>query len=133
MKNLFFSLLLLISSLLTTAQSSGNWYKVYTGKAGNLITTLHLHKAGKSYSGYVWFAQSQMPLQVLAAYPVDKTDSIMINGSSGNYAFLMTGILTATSFTGTSHVEKDGKTGKSNTFQLLVSNEKTFKYHKSYT
>lgn len=125
MKKISFALAVLFLSLSAFAQSSESRYKVFTGKAGNLITTMHLHKAGKNYSGYAWFEQNQTPMH-LYSYEVPKTDSIMISGSNSMVSLVLTGILTANSFTGNSQLIKEGSPAKYASFQLLESKEKPF-------
>ena len=125
MKKISFAMTFFSFSLLAIAQSPESWYKVFTGKAGNLVTTVHLHKAGKNYSGYAWFEQNQTPMQ-LYSYYVPKTDSIMISGSSGTVSLVLTGILTATGFTGNSQLIKEGSPAKQASFQLQETKEKSF-------
>jgi hypothetical protein len=125
MKKLFFMLAFLCCSFLTFSQSSENWYKVFTGKVGNLATTVHLHKAGINYHGYAWFEQNQTPMQ-LYSYYVPKTDSIMISGTASMVSMVLTGILTATSFTGNSQLIKEGSPTKQAVFQLQETKEKPY-------
>ncbi|HLF45619.1 MAG TPA: RsiV family protein [Chitinophagaceae bacterium] len=132
MKKFFLSMLFLSSAILTISQPAENWYKVFTGKVGNLATTVHLHKAGKIYNGYAWFEQNQTPMQ-LSSYNVPKTDSILISGTASMVSLVLTGILTATSFIGNSQLIKEGSPVKAAGFQLLVSNEKTFSPFNYYT
>lgn len=126
MKNILFSSAFMLFSLFASAQANQNWYKVFTGKAGNLATTLHLHKAGNNYSGYVWFEQNQRPMQVYGGYPVVKTDSIMISTGSAPFSLVLTGLLTSTGFAGQCSLEKEGSSAKQSGFDLKVNTEKTF-------
>ena len=73
-----------------------------------------------------WFEKNQMPMQVYDGYPVVKSDSIMISTGTGNVSFLMTGIFTATGFSGSSRLEKEGSPAKNASFQLQVSNGEIF-------
>lgn len=125
MKYFLYFIQFLFSYYISIAQSSDNWYKVFTGKAGNLSTVVHLHKAGINYHGYAWFEQNQTPME-LYSYYVPKTDSIMISGSSSLVSLVLTGILTATSFTGNSQLIKEGSPVKYAGFQLQESKEKKF-------
>ena len=126
MKNSLFSLAFVLFSLFAQAQANQNWYKVFTGKAGNLVTVLHLHKSGNNYSGYVWFEQNQRPMQVYGGYPVAQTDSIMISTGSAPFSLVLTGVFTATGFAGKCSLEKDGSPAKQSAFELQLSSDKTF-------
>lgn len=126
MKKTLYVLAFIATSLYANTQNTDNWYKVFTGKAGNLQTTLHLHKSGKNYNGYVWFEQNQTPMQLYGGFPVAKSDSIQISASNGTVSFLMTGIFSGTGFSGISQLEKQGSPAKKAGFQLQVSNEKDF-------
>lgn len=126
MKNISFALVLFFCSLLTIAQSPDKWYKVFTGKAGNLVTTMHLYKAGEIYSGYTWFEQNQTPMQIHGAYPVAKSDSIMISAGSGTVSLVLTGILTPTGFKGNSQLIKEGSQDKFAPFELQISTDKVY-------
>ncbi len=124
MKNSLFSLAFVLFSLYAIAQANQNWYKVFTGKAGNLATVLHLHKSGNNYSGYVWFEQNQRPMQVYGGYPIAKTDSIMISTGSAPFSLVLTGVFTETGFAGKCSLEKDGSPAKQSAFELQVSSDK---------
>ena len=126
MKNIFSILLILLTACIASAQSAESWYKVYTGKVGNLPATLHLHKAGKDYSGYIWFDQNQWPMQVYPGEPVKGTDSLGISAISGPIALNLTGVFTPNSFSGNSTLSKDNNAGKKAPFQLQLNAEKTF-------
>ena len=116
----------LLTSFLLIAQNPDSWYRVYKGKAGNLVTIMHLHKAGKNYSGYVWFEQNQTPMQIYAGYPVPESDSITISSSTSTISFLLTGVFSATGFKGNSQLEKDGVPVKRASFDLQINNEKAY-------
>ena len=126
MKFMICCLICIYTSLGLASQSADSWYKVYTGKVGNSFATIHLHKAGNNYSGYIWFEQNQMPMQVYDGYPMPKTDSFMISSGSNNISFLMTGVFTSTGFKGVSYLEKEGNPTRKANFQLQVNDEKKF-------
>ena len=81
---------------------------MYSGKVGNLSATLHLHKANKNYSGYIWFAQNQWPMSIYSAEQVAKTDSIHISSGSGPISLNLTGVFVNESFNGISLLQKEG-------------------------
>ncbi len=126
MKKIIFLLSFVSFIVICKGQNSESWYKVFIGKAGNLATTVHLHKAGKNYSGYAWFAQNQTPMQIHGAYPVAKTDSMMISAGSGTVSLVLTGVLSATDFKGKSQLIKEGSQDKFAPFELQVSTDKVF-------
>ena len=126
MKNIIAAIAFLLVANLVMAQPAESWYKIFTGNAGSLAATIHLHKAGKNYSGYIWFAQNQWPMQIYNGEPVAKTDSFMLSAGSGPVSIVLTGIMGDNSFTGNSRLIKEGSPSKSAAFQLQVSTEKIF-------
>lgn len=119
-------LLLLFLSAASVVQAQENWYKVYRGKVSNMDAVFHLHKAGTDYSGYIWFANNEVPMQIFGAYPVAASDSITISTSNGPLSLVLTGLLTDHSFKGNSRLEKEGRSAKQAGFHLQVLNEKQF-------
>lgn len=107
------------------AQTEVNWYKTYTGKVGNIDATLHLIKAGKSYSGYMWFLQNQWPMQIGTGDDM-KSDSITIQSGNEKVTFILKGILTAEKFAGNVSMEMEGNVPKKNSFELRVNADKNF-------
>ena len=124
MKFIFFASLFLLNSFCLTAQTTENWYKVYSGKVGNLSAILHLNKAGKNYGGYIWFDQNQWPMSIYSAEQVAKTDSINISSGSGPVSLNLTGVFGNESFNGISLLQKEGNVSTKATFRLQVSSEK---------
>jgi len=114
----------LIASVVV-AQPEESWYKIYTGKVGNLPATLHLHRAGKNYSGYIWFTQNQWPMPL---YSGDQgaNDSLSLSASSGPVSLSLTGIVSMDNFSGTSVLTKENSGEKKSTFQLQENTEKIF-------
>ena len=126
MKVLFSAIVFLLNSFCAKSQTAETWYKVYTGKVGNLSGTLHLHKAGKTYAGYIWFDQNERPMTLYSSQQVAVTDSINISSVSGSITLNLTGIFNNESFTGISVLEKEGSSSKRATFQLNISTSKNF-------
>ena len=81
MKLFFSALFFLALSSCGLAQPDQSWYKVYTGKVGNLSATIHLHKAENNYNGYIWFDQNQWPMPINSGEQVGITDSVNISSS----------------------------------------------------
>lgn len=126
MKTFFSVLFFLMFSFCGLAQTDQTWYKVYTGKVGNLSATIHLHKAEKNYNGYLWFDQNQWPMPIYSGERVGITDSINISCSSGPISINLTGILNTESFKGVSVLEKEGSGSKKAYFELQLNTGKKF-------
>ena len=126
MKIIFLSSLFLLYTFSVMAQTTESWYKVYSGKVGNLSATLHLHKADKNYGGYIWFDQNQWPISIYSGEQVAKTDSINVSSGSGPISLNLTGVFGNESFNGTSLLQKEGSGSKKAGFQLQVNSEKNF-------
>lgn len=116
----------LLNIFYSYSQATETWYKVYTGKVGNLSATLHLHKAEKNYSGYIWFDQNQWPMPIYSGEQVAMTDSINISAASGPITLNLTGIFNNESFNGVSVLAKEGSLSKKASFQLQVNTNKAF-------
>ena len=112
MKTFFSALFFFLSSFCVKSQTAESWYKVYTGKVGNLSATLHLHKAGKNYNGYIWFDQNQWPMSVYSGDQVAVTDSVNISSASEPISLNLTGVFHDESFNGISVLEKEGGLSK---------------------
>lgn len=96
---LFLSALFFLTfSFAGIAQKDQAWYKIYTGKVGNLSVTIHLHKAEKNYNSYIWFDQNQWPMPIYSGERVGLTDSINISCSAGPISLNLTGVLNSESF-----------------------------------
>ena len=91
------------------AQSRDGWYKVFTGKVGDFTATLHLHRAAKNYSGYMWLQPNLLPLKIYYDEPLKKTDSLVLGAGEGSISILLSGILEGDVFGGTSEI-KIGRT-----------------------
>lgn len=63
MKKLWFICLLFFQCGLIAAQPA-SWYKQYKGKIGRHGITLHLHKAGGTYSGFYYYHRQGQPVYV---------------------------------------------------------------------
>jgi Protein of unknown function (DUF3298)/Deacetylase PdaC len=125
MKSFFSVLFFLLNLFCVKSQTTETWYRVYTGKVGNLSATLHLLKAEKTYSGYMWFSQNQWPMPIFSAEQVAVTDSVNISATSGPISLNLTGLLNNESFNGTSLLEKEGGGSKKAPFELL-NTDKSF-------
>ncbi|CAN5372347.1 hypothetical protein BH11BAC3_BH11BAC3_15540 [soil metagenome] len=121
-----FTVLLFLSILSLSAQSSDGWYKVFTGKIGNYTATLHLHKTAKSYNGYLWFTQNQWPMPLYYNEPQKKSDSLVLSANSGPMAIVLSGIFLDDKIIGVSELSKDGNTPKKAGFNLQLSTETSF-------
>ena len=126
MKAFFFVLFYLLTSICVKSQTDETWYRVYTGKVGNLSATLHLLKAEKNYKGYIWFNQNQWPMPIFSGERVSMTDSIVITAASGPISFNLTGVFNDESFSGTSVLEKEGNGSKKAPFELTMSKDSNF-------
>ena len=126
MKNFCSALFFLMLSFRGLGQTNQSWYKVYTGKVGNLAATIHLHQAEKNYNGYIWFDQNQWPIPFYSGDRVGLTDSINLSCSSGPVSLNLTGVLNSESFKGTSVLEKEGSSSKKAQFELQLNNDKKF-------
>lgn len=126
MKIIFLSSLFLLITFCLTAQPTEGWCKVYSGKVGNLSATLHLHKAGKNYGGYIWFDQNQWPMSIYSAEEAVKTDSTNISAGSGPVSLSLTGVFANESFNGISLLQKENSGSKKAVFQLQVDIGKNF-------
>ena len=126
MKIIFLSSLFLLDLFCLTAQTTESWYKVYSGKVGNLSATLHLHKADKNYSGYIWFDQNQWPMSIYSGEQAAKTDSINISSGSGPITLNLNGVFDGESFNGTSLLQKESSLSKKAGFQLQVNSDEKF-------
>ncbi|MBL7756376.1 MAG: DUF3298 domain-containing protein [Chitinophagaceae bacterium] len=47
-----------------TGRSQSSWFKIFTGQIDKYPFTLHLHKAGSSYSGFYYYQRIQQPIYV---------------------------------------------------------------------
>jgi len=101
------------------SQVAAGWYKVLTGKIGEMNATLHLHTAGEKVSGYLWFAKSPMPMQCYAEYKPLK-DSLVISANANPLTVILTGKLTGNDFAGSARLEKENNAAKESTFKLQV-------------
>lgn len=126
MKRTFIGIMLSVISSIGIAQNNGSWYKVFTGKVGNMAATMHLYKAGESYGGYIWFAQNQWPMTLYYNEPLIKNDSLNISASGGPISFIFSGILTGKSFSGNSALQKENNPSKNASFLLQASDDKIF-------
>ena len=133
MKKSIFWTVLFFMSFVGVAQTNESWYKVLTGKVGNMSATLHLHKAGKNYCGYIWFAQNQWPMPIYYNEPAVKNDSLEISAIGGPVSFVFSGVFTNDSYSGKSTLQKENNPSKSASFQLEVSNDKIFTPLKFYS
>ncbi|MDP4284343.1 MAG: DUF4163 domain-containing protein [Bacteroidota bacterium] len=120
------TLFILLNPFISNAQVAPDWYKTFTGKAGNMNTTLHLTKSGENYSGYIWFEQNQWPMSFYYGGKIAKTDSISLEAASGPLSITLTGILDSAQFNGYSILQKNYKGSKKAAFHLGVSNDKTY-------
>jgi len=60
---ILFSVIFAITSLVSFAQNNAaGWYKMLNGKIDKYSVTLHLHKAGHTYSGYYYYDSKQEPI-----------------------------------------------------------------------
>lgn len=125
-KKSFYGFVLLWVTAMVTAQSVDGWYKVFTGKMGNYDATLHLHKTNKNYSGYLWFKQSQVPMQLYYNEVSKQTDSLMISANNGPLGFVLSGILSGNNYTGIAQLMQEKTTPQQAGFQLQVNTDKTF-------
>lgn len=126
MKLLFTAIIFFLTSHFCNAQNTTNWYKVFTGKFGNVNATLHLCKYADNYSGYIWFDKLQWPMQILNGQKVANTDSIAISAISGPLSANLTGIFDDDKYTGYCNLEKDYKPSKKELFQLAVNTGSSF-------
>lgn len=120
---------LLISFLITVssfAQSDTVWYRVYTGKFGNMDAVMHLCRHSNSYSGYIWFAQLQWPMPVYGSPAVDHTDSIQISAGNTPLFLNLTGKLEQNNFAGHGNIQKDNRTAKEAHFSFQVNTQPQF-------
>ena len=125
MKRFLIGILLFIS-LTGICQNTASWYKVFTGKVGNMSATMHLHKSAESYFGYIWFTQNQWPMPLYCNELLSKNDSLEISAMGGPISFIFSGVLTDKSFTGNSTLQKENNPAKNASFELQVSNDKIF-------
>ena len=124
-KNWLAVLLLLYAGDIATAQSVDGWYKVFTGKMGNYDAVMHLHKTNKNYSGYLWFKQLQVPMQLF--YTEAKMgDSLILTSRNGSENYLLAGMINQNSFNGVAQLFQDDATPQQAKFVLQVSNDKTY-------
>lgn len=126
MKTFFYTLFFFLNSFCANSQTTETWYKVYTGKMGNLSATLHLHKAEKNSNGYIWFDQNQWPMPIFSGERIAGTDSINISAASGPISLNLTGVFSNENFNGTSVLVKEGSGSKKASFQLTVNTNKKF-------
>ncbi len=126
MKTFFSALFFFLVCFCCKSQKTDTWYRVYTGKVGNLTATLHLHKAEKNYNGYIWFDQNQWPMPIFSGEQVAGTDSINISAASGPISLNLTGVFNNENFNGTSALAKEGSGSKTASFQLTASVDKKF-------
>ncbi len=131
MKKIYFGFILLFVCFPGISQGD-SWYKVFAGKVGNMSATMHLHKAGESYSGYIWFDRNQWPMPLYYNVPAKKSDSLEISAVGGPISFMFSGVLTHKSYTGKSTLQKENTASKNAAFLLEVSDDKTFTPFKFY-
>ena len=125
-KKLFACCLLSLGLTLAAAQSVDGWYKVFTGKMGNYTATLHLHKTAKNYSGYLWFMQTQLPMQLYYNEASTKTDSLILSASNGPLNFTLSGILSGDKYIGNTELLQANATAQQAAFILAENNDKAF-------
>ena len=124
MKAFILIMITLLNSCCAFSQSSTGWYKVFTGKVGNMNATIHLCSSADNYSGYIWFDQNQRPLFLYAE--LSKSDSLSLSASSGPLSIVLTGILKDHYFNGKSVLQKENSGAKSAGFQLQENTDKIF-------
>ena len=108
------------------AQSRDGWYKVFTGKVGDFTATLHLHRAAKNYSGYMWLQPNLLPLKIYYDEPLKKTDSLVLGAGGGSISILLSGILEGDVFGGTSEIKIGRTTPKKDAFEFHVNSGASF-------
>lgn len=118
MKNLILISIFFIAFLSGTAQSASNWYKVFTGKFGNMDATLHLCIHEDNYSGYIWFKQLQWPMPVYGLQKIVNTDSIMLSAGSGPISVNLSGVFHGDEYSGYGTLQKDNSAAKRASFDL---------------
>ena len=106
--------------VVTRAQSStAAWYKVFTGTVSNQQATMHLHKAGTEYHGYLYFANNPWPLSFMMTPMASSPDSMNLAAEAGWLSLTLKGRLTAeASFAGQSELALQGGAPKKAPFQL---------------
>lgn len=118
-------LLLFFITGLSQAQNTSGWYKVYTGKIGNYTATLHLHKSGSNYNGYLWFTQNQWPMPIYYNANSGNNDSLVLSANNGPIGVVLSGIMTDKGYTGVSELSKPDNTPKQAGFYLRVAQDNT--------
>ncbi len=132
MKKCFLIALLIFSYSMGNAQSDTVWYKVFTGKLGNMDATLHLCRNSNSFSGYIWFTQLQWPMPVYGATHLEHTDSIQISAGNTPMTLTITGKLSNKEFAGHGELQKDNLPMKGAHFLLKENTGKglsSFQYY----
>lgn len=124
MRNVIFSFCLVFISLMAMAQTPVSFYKVFTGRVGEVAATLHLTQAGKKAGGWIWFDRTPRPMPVYS----DGTtgDSLTISASASPISITLSGILSANGFAGNSELQKEGSPSKKAAFNLKQSTDTTF-------
>lgn len=123
MKSLIIIFIFILNAYNSPAQS---WYKVFTGKMGNMSATLHLHKSADSYNGYIWFDQNQWPMPIYGSAQTAGKDSVSISATSGPLSVNLTGILNNENFKGYGNLQKENMGSKKASFQFNANNNGTF-------
>jgi len=91
-----------------------------------MSATLHLNKAGKKYTGYIWLDQNQWPIPLYSREQVALTDSITFSAGSGPVSLNLTGIFINEKINGIAILEKEGNASKKAAFELKVNTDKNF-------
>lgn len=125
MKRVCLSVAFFLAIHIVNAQSDSIWYKTYTGEIGNMEATLHLCKAGSSYSGYVWFRQLQWPMQIINSQRMTDTDSVQLSAMNGAASLNLTGVFNENNFSGNSTLQK-GSASKNAGFQMSLNTGQGF-------
>lgn len=111
------ALLLIACGSCVHAQIAQGWYKVLTGKIGEMEATLHLHSAGKRVTGYLWFASNPMSMRAYAELKPAR-DSLIISANANPLTVTLAGKITNGNFEGEATLEKETNAGKHTTFNL---------------
>lgn len=121
----FFTLLFLVTSLASYAQKETSYYRVLSGKAGELKATLHMHVSGIKITNYLWLENYAIPIHCFTEYK-RSCDSLTITENMHSVSITLSGVYKGTGYTGICSLQIDSNNADKTVFTLKEVNDSLF-------
>lgn len=127
-KNILLTVCFLISlvACTQTPQTGPANYQVLKGNIGNQEAIMHLHSAGNSRYGYVWFTGNQWPMYFGDMFKMESSDSLQLSATVSMLSLSMTGLLKEEIFSGRCGLSNAGSAPRKASFKLTATTESVF-------